>query len=104
MKRFGKAHIYQNTRCSMRLETKRMFVQCLRDYERHSYLPTRRTRPALLKRRYSVDVNTSGWDNLSCRDFGEHDDQQVRSFLQNYLGQRLPPGPCATCLIWRLTT
>ncbi|KAF1360840.1 hypothetical protein EJ07DRAFT_176924 [Lizonia empirigonia] len=77
MERFDKAHIYQNTRCSMRLETKRMFVQCLRDYERHNYIPTRRTRPALLKRRYSVDVNTSGWDNHSCRDFGEDDDQQV---------------------------
>jgi hypothetical protein len=44
------------------VRTNTVFALALRDYQRHQYAPTRRTRPKLHKRKYSVDVN-SGKEN-----------------------------------------
>ncbi|CAA9958961.1 Peptidase C48 domain containing protein [Pyrenophora teres f. maculata] len=49
--------IYGKTRYLMRTCTNRMSLVASRGFQRGS-LPTRRTRPPLRKRRYSVDVNT----------------------------------------------
>lgn len=43
----------------MRFETRSLSVPILRDYQRYGHVPTRRTRSALPKYRYSIDVNTS---------------------------------------------
>lgn len=58
--RFELCKIYENTRHSMRYKTLKMFVIGSRGFERARLLPTRQTRPPLLKRRYSIDVNTTG--------------------------------------------
>ncbi|KAI0583050.1 Peptidase-C48 domain-containing protein [Pyrenophora tritici-repentis] len=50
--------IYGKTRHLMRTRTKRMSLVASRGFQRGS-LPTRRTKPPLRKRRYSVDVNTA---------------------------------------------
>ncbi|KAF1925566.1 uncharacterized protein M421DRAFT_94645 [Didymella exigua CBS 183.55] len=55
------AHIYANTRRMMHVRTKRMLALALRDYQRHHHVPTRRTKPPLHKRRYSIDVH-KGFD------------------------------------------
>jgi hypothetical protein len=50
--------IFEKTRCVMKCNSRTMFSYALRGFER-GMLPTRQTRPPLLKRRYSVDVNTT---------------------------------------------
>lgn len=52
------SYIYSQTRGTIGVRTKNMFAYALRDYQRHQYAPMKRTRPALTKRRYSVDVST----------------------------------------------
>lgn len=56
--RHRQARIYAHTKSMMRVRTNTMFALALRDYQRQQYAPTRRTRPNLHKRRYSVDVNS----------------------------------------------
>lgn len=65
---FRRTKIFHKTRCSMMCQTKRMLVFASRGFERGS-LPTRQTKPPLLKRRHSIDVNTTeNWEtrNFSC--------------------------------------
>ena len=58
--------IYGKTRSLMRTCTKRMSLVASRGFQR-GYLPTRRTRPPLRNRRYSVDVNTApNWAQFNC--------------------------------------
>lgn len=57
-----RAHIYSQSRGVMRVQTPKMFAIASRDYQRDGFLPTKRTKPALLKRRYSIDVNTTCYD------------------------------------------
>ncbi|KAJ4313950.1 hypothetical protein N0V94_006698 [Neodidymelliopsis sp. IMI 364377] len=56
------ARIYPRTRRVMHVQTSRTYAVGLRDYGRENHVPTKRTQPALLTRRYSVDVNTKDWD------------------------------------------
>jgi len=56
--RCRQARIYARTRSTMRVRTNTMLALALRDYQRQQYAPTRRTRPRLHKRRYSIDVNS----------------------------------------------
>ncbi|CAI9636864.1 unnamed protein product [Alternaria burnsii] len=54
--------IFHKTRRSMMCQTYRMLVFASRGFERGS-LPTRQTKPPLLKRRHSIDVNTiKNWE------------------------------------------
>jgi hypothetical protein len=57
-----------------------MFAVSLRDYQRQMHVATKRTTPALSKRRYSIDVNTKS------------NGSQVSSFLPRSKQQRLPWG------------
>ena len=56
--RAHQAHIFQNTRRVMRICTGNMFAISLRDHQRQKHVTTKCTTPAVLKRRYSIDVNT----------------------------------------------
>ena len=58
IERRRQARIYARTRGMMRVRINTMFALALRDYQRRQYVPTRRTRPKLHRRRYSVDVNS----------------------------------------------
>ena len=70
--RFELSKIFENTRHSMRYKTYRMFMLGSRGFERANLLPTRQTRPPLLKRRYSIDVNTSEyWGTCFAMDWKE---------------------------------
>lgn len=51
--------LYTKTRQMMRSNNGRVSVVASRGYQREAHVPTQRTQPALLKRRYSVDVNTT---------------------------------------------
>jgi hypothetical protein len=62
--RINKDWPYSRTRQVMHGKTRRMSVLASRGFERHGYLPTKKTTPRLLKRRYSIDVSVSseaGW-------------------------------------------
>jgi hypothetical protein len=60
-----RSKIFLNTRYSIRYQGARAFVTASRGVER-GILPTRQTRPLLLKRRYSIDVNTTkDWEKGS---------------------------------------
>ncbi|KAF3008478.1 hypothetical protein E8E13_004662 [Curvularia kusanoi] len=47
------------TRGIMRIRTHTMFAHSLRDYKRQRHAPTASHKPALLQRRYSIDVNAN---------------------------------------------
>ncbi|KAL1797844.1 hypothetical protein ACET3X_004450 [Alternaria dauci] len=55
---FRRTKIFHKTRSAMVCQTNKMLVFASRGFER-KHLPTRRTKPPLLKRRYSIDVNTT---------------------------------------------
>ncbi|KAJ5058376.1 hypothetical protein J3E72DRAFT_376829 [Bipolaris maydis] len=57
--RFERSKIFKNTRHTMHCKTFTMFMLGSRGFERAKLLPTRQTRPPLLKRRYTIDVNTT---------------------------------------------
>ncbi|KAG9191177.1 hypothetical protein G6011_09265 [Alternaria panax] len=58
LEHYKRTKIFHKTRSSMVHQTKKMLVSASRGFERGA-LPTRRTRPPLLKRRYSIEVNTT---------------------------------------------
>ena len=60
---YKRAHIFGRTRQMMRHKTNKMLVTASRGFERAGYLPTKSTVPRMFKRRYSIDVNTMGWNN-----------------------------------------
>ncbi|EOA90235.1 hypothetical protein ACJQWK_07644 [Exserohilum turcicum] len=62
--------IYEKTRSIMRMNTYRTLLVASRGFARGG-LPTRRTKPPLLTRRYSIDVNTvNNWGTSSAVDWG----------------------------------
>ena len=56
-----------------------MRVTASRGHHRLGYAPTRLTRPALLSRRYSIDVVTKNWDDWQGRGWDEDDLMEVCS-------------------------
>ncbi|KAF1834444.1 hypothetical protein BDW02DRAFT_579630 [Decorospora gaudefroyi] len=62
-----RTHIYQKTRQTIRVATNKMSLVAARGFER-GILPTRQTVPPLLKRRYSIDANTTpNWSTWLAR-------------------------------------
>lgn len=58
---YKRARIYPKTRVGIRQKTSTMFVASMRDYP-GLHAPTKKTSPPFRKRRYSIDVNTEGWN------------------------------------------
>ncbi|EUC32319.1 hypothetical protein COCCADRAFT_99000 [Bipolaris zeicola 26-R-13] len=89
--RFELCKIYENTRHSMRYKTLKMFVIGSRGFERARLLPTRQTRPPLLKRRYSIDVNTTGdWGTCFAMNWKE---TEITCPRRQYISLDLEPIP-----------
>ena len=57
-KHYKGTDIFHKTRSSMRYQSRRMLIFASRGFER-GVLPTRQTKPPLLKRRHSIDANTT---------------------------------------------
>ncbi|EUC49433.1 hypothetical protein COCMIDRAFT_63191, partial [Bipolaris oryzae ATCC 44560] len=89
--RLGLSISFENTRHSMRYKSFRMFMIGSRGFERANLLPTRQTRPPLLKRRYSIDVNTTeNWGTCFAMDWEETD---IRCPPRQYKSLDLEPLP-----------
>jgi hypothetical protein len=87
------AHIFKQTRQTIRFKTWKMFVIASRGHERTGYVPTKHTTPALRKRRYSIDVNTVNWENPHVREWACGPDAKVRYSI-SYTGQSVAESYC----------
>lgn len=74
---YKRARIFGKTRQTMRQRTCKMIVHASRGFQRSEYVPTKKTAPPLLKRRYSIDVITRDWKFGSTIDWQDKIGMQV---------------------------
>ncbi|KAH7351455.1 hypothetical protein BKA66DRAFT_575549 [Pyrenochaeta sp. MPI-SDFR-AT-0127] len=74
---YKRGRIFVKTQQRMQMKTKKMSVIASRGHGRANYVPSRRTRPPLLKRRYSIEVITKNWENWKKPGWEQGDSAEV---------------------------
>ncbi|KAF2798108.1 hypothetical protein K505DRAFT_333726 [Melanomma pulvis-pyrius CBS 109.77] len=74
---YKRSRIYDMTKESLRHKTRTMFVTASRGHQRGGLVPTKKTRPALCHRRYSIDVSTNGWGDNDATGWDLTDDDDT---------------------------
>lgn len=85
---YKRGNIFAKTRQMLRSQTTKTIVVSARGHERAGYVPMMRTRPALHKRRYSVDIVTKNWNDW--KQLGWEQSESVEVRLPTYSASKKP--------------